>query len=188
MPNRRTSLAELTDAELVRTVVTELDRRRSFAAVRDQVTALLAMGPTLTEATEAGVGQLIEDALVKARALMAEQALILDQPLFTAVEVSQVLGARGNGNRSAASRLRARGDIIGLDVQGRFVFPAFQFDLPHARVHPVVAEVNHQLGAFDDPWGAARWWVTKQGRTAPMELVGQGEKRLRTLAAKTAAG
>ncbi|WP_458683577.1 hypothetical protein [Prescottella equi] len=186
MPSRRAPLETLTDAELVRVVVTELDRRRSFAAVRDQAVALLAMGPTLTAATEAGVGQLVEDAIRRARALMDEQALVLDQPLFTAVEVSQALGARGNGNRSAASRLRARGDIIGLDVQGRFVFPAFQFDLTRACVHPVVAEVNHRLGAHDDPWGAAGWWLAKQGRTVPVDLVGRDEKRLLAMAAESA--
>lgn len=72
MPARRAALSELTDAEFVREVLKELDSRRTFSTVRDQLGTLLAMGPTLTAATEAGVGQLVEDALTSARILMAE--------------------------------------------------------------------------------------------------------------------
>lgn len=188
MPARRAALSELTDAEFVREVLKELDSRRTFSTVRDQLGTLLAMGPTLTAATEAGIGPLVEDALTRARMLMAEQMLVLEQPLFTAVEVSQVLGARGGGNRTAAARVRARGDIIGLEVQGRFLFPAFQFDIAQARVHPVVAEVNQLLDALAEPWGVALWWLTTQARTKPIDLIGRGEKRLRSLAAAAEVG
>lgn len=181
----RDPLANLSDPELVRAVLTELDKRTSFAAVRDQLAALLTMGPTLTAVTGAGVGQLIEQSLTAARAMIAEQNVVLGQPLFSAVEVAEAVGARGSGNRAVASRLRARGEIVGVEVQGRFLFPAFQFDVGRARVHPVVAEVNRQL-ADRDAWLVARWWATPVDDVTPIELIAADPESLRARAAEFA--
>lgn len=178
----RDPLANLSDPELVRAVLTEIDNRPSFAAVRDQLAALLTMGPTLTAVTDAGVGQLIEQSLAAARGMIAEQNVVLGQPLFTAVEVAEAVGARGASNRAVASRLRARGEIVGVEVQGRFLFPAFQFDVGRARVHPVVAEVNRQL-AGRDAWLVARWWATAVEDVAPLELIAADPESLRARAA-----
>lgn len=178
----RAPLADLSDPELVRAILAELDRRPAFDAVRDQLATLLTMGPTLTAVTGANVGQLVEQALDAARTLIAEQNVVLTQPLFTAVEVAEAVGARGSSNRVVASRLRSRGDIVGVEVQGRFLFPAFQFDLSRARVHPVVSEVNRQIGTAVDPWQVARWWFSARDGVTPAELVGVDEARLRVWA------
>lgn len=179
----RRPLESLTDAELVRVVLHELSSRETMASVRLEVAALLSMGPTLTAATEVGTTDLVERAVQNAQKLVDTQAAVLAQPLLTSRQVSQATGAPGaTGHRSTASRLRARGDLIGIEIQGRFLFPSFQFDLEHARVHPVVVDVNHALNALDDPWRAAVWWLTPQGRTRPVTLIGRNDKRLRKLA------
>lgn len=179
----RDQLADLSDSEFVRAILTELDRRPTFEAVRDQLATLLSMGPTLTAVTEAGVGQLVEQALAAARAEIAEQNVVLSQPLFTAVEVAEAVGARGSSNRVVASRLRSRGEIVGLEVQGRFLFPAFQFDVERARVHPVVAEVNRQVTEHGDGWAVARWWMTTVEGHAPVGLIDDDPELLRARAA-----
>lgn len=180
----RSPLENLTDAELVRVLLHELSSRESMASVRGEVTALLSMGPTLTAATEVGTTDLVERAVENAQKLIDTQAAVLAQPLLTSRQVSQATGAPGAmGHRSTASRLRGRGDLIGIEIQGRYLFPAFQFDLEQARVHPVVVEVNHLLDVLEDPWRAAVWWLTPQGRTRPVTLIGRNDKRLRKLAA-----
>lgn len=180
----RDQLADLSDPEFVRAILTELDRRPAFEAVRDQLAALLAMGPTLTAVTEAGVGQLVEQALAAARVSIAEQNVVLGQPLFTAIEVAEAVGARGASNRVVASRLRSRGEIVGVEVQGRFLFPAFQFDVERARVHPVVAEVNRQVTQHGDSWAVARWWMTTVDGNAPAGLIKTDPNLLRAQAAQ----
>ncbi len=47
------------------------------------------------------------------------------------------------------------------------------------RVHSVVARVNHLLGARDDPWGVASWWISdhpRLGGACPRDLVGSGQE------------
>lgn len=179
----RDQLADLSDSEFVRAILTELDRRPAFEAVRDQLATLLAMGPTLTSVTEAGVGQLVEQALAAARAEIAEQNVVLGQPMLTAVDVAEAVGARGSSNRVVASRLRSRGEIVGLEVQGRFLFPAFQFDVARARVHPMVAEVNRQVTEHGDGWAVARWWMTTVDGHTPISLIDTDPEALRARAA-----
>src|SRR5690606_12092694 len=87
----RDHLADLSASEFVAAILTDLDRRPAFATVRDQLAPLLAMGPTLTAVTEAGVGQLVEQALAAARAAIAEQNVVLGQPMLTAVDVAEAV-------------------------------------------------------------------------------------------------
>lgn len=53
--------------------------------------------------------------------------------------------------------------------------PAFQF-LPDGSVHPDAAAANGALGADEDPWGAASWWITAHARlgATPVDLLGTG--------------
>ncbi|MFJ3876187.1 hypothetical protein ACIPW5_01855 [Streptomyces sp. NPDC090077] len=55
-------------------------------------------------------------------------------------------------------RLRAPGGLIRL--------PAFQFTAD-GRVRPTVARVNALLGADDDPWGTADWWLSPNAWLGP---------------------
>jgi len=50
------------------------------------------------------------------------------------------------------------GDVIIFNTDDGPVYPAFQFDSTGA-VIPIVAEINALLGANDDPWGVADWWL-----------------------------
>ncbi len=49
--------------------------------------------------------------------------------------------------------------LVVLRRAGRDVAPSFQFDDGGA-VLRAVAEVNEMLGARDDPWGVASWWLS----------------------------
>lgn len=66
------------------------------------------------------------------------------------------------------------GDLIRLvDEAGRARIPAFQVE---AGVPvPVVVQINRLLGAEEDPWGVADWWLRRNTRlgAAPATLVGQ---------------
>ncbi|MEU7003152.1 hypothetical protein [Nonomuraea sp. NPDC046570] len=71
---------------------------------------------------------------------------------------------------------------------GRVRVPAFQFEGPR-QVWPVVREVNRILGADEDPWGVADWWL---GRNAwidavPADLLG-GSRDGELVAAALAVG
>jgi transcriptional regulator with XRE-family HTH domain len=100
------------------------------------------------------------------------------------------------GVRWSESALRDRSRAIAASVQARLLslpmrgwdgsdervirlpsaegprYPAFQFD-DAGSLRGVVAEVNGLLGASDDPWGVADWWVTKNPHfgVAPVDLV-----------------
>ena len=115
--------------------------------------------------------------LMRRDALLRSQAhrAVLDEPLLDSRGVADALGLGVANPREAASDLRRRGSVVGVRQGNRYLFPAFQFDLISQRVHPVVAEINTQLGAADDPWGIASWWVsasTRIGGTSPKDLVG----------------
>ncbi|MEU9714249.1 hypothetical protein [Streptomyces sp. NPDC047976] len=74
-------------------------------------------------------------------------------------------------------RLRAPGGLIRL--------PAFQFT-PDGRVRPTVAAVNALLGADDDPWGAADWWLSPNAwlGPAPVTLLGTPDEQRLVAAAE----
>lgn len=189
MTDRQAPLSELTDVELVRAVLDELPNREAFASVASEVVALLSMGPTLTAVTEAGLQSHVDKAVQKGQELLARQSLILSEAMFTSREVAQAVGAQGAGHRSTAPRLRNRSDVVGLNVQGRYLYPAFQFDVQRAIVHPLVSEVNHQLKVVERPWWAAAWWLTPtltDGRR-PVDLLGN-RSRLLALAADSTPG
>jgi len=53
--------------------------------------------------------------------------------------------------------------------------PAFQFGADGLPL-PVVVGVNRFLGAADDPWGVADWWLGPDARLGevPVRLLGTG--------------
>lgn len=77
--------------------------------------------------------------------------------------MSPTLRSRDSNRRSPASRLRDRGDIVGYEIGGRYLYPSFQFDAATAKVRPVVSEINRLLGAKHDPWGVSSWWLSPSG-------------------------
>lgn len=130
--------------------------------VRNQVTALLAMAPTLTDRSQAAElgAYLVDDAIEQAELEKATRRHILDHPMLTAAQVAAVL-RRDPADRSVASRLRAAGKVVALPVGNSYRYPAFQFDDATASVRDVVAAINARVDAAADPW------VSPRGGSAP---------------------
>ncbi len=83
---------------------------------------------------------------------------------------------------------RASGNMLVLDRDGARVAPAFQFDA-NRELLTLAAEVNELLGAHDDPWGVASWWLTPHAALhgIPADELRTGAQEL-VLAAAHAAG
>lgn len=115
---------------------------------------------------------LLRDQRIKAEA----HRVILGQELMDSSAVGVALGMTGVNKREAASDLRRSGALLGVpERRNKYLYPGFQIDVEHQRVHPVVAEVNRLLAAKDDPWGVASWWVSdnpRLGGVSPQDLVG----------------
>ncbi|MFB7781756.1 hypothetical protein ACFC1D_03430 [Streptomyces vinaceus] len=97
---------------------------------------------------------------------------------------AEVLEAGSDPYAPYLIRLPAPGGLIRL--------PVFQFTAG-GRVRPAVREVNLLLGAAEDPWGAADWWLSPNawlaGYAAPVALLGSpDEQRLAGTAAFLAEG
>lgn len=85
-----------------------------------------------------------------------------------------------------ADQLRSAGadpadaQLIRLESgSGGFRFPAFQFDWAGRPIATVLA-VNERLGADDDPWGAADWWLGDNAwlDAVPADLLGRRDDLL----------
>ena len=118
----------------------------------------------------------IHDLLVDVDILAGAHRAVLDIEMFTSNAVADALGVNSKNRRESASRLRASGALLGVpNPSGRgFLYPRFQFDLAHRRLHPTVVAVNRALDAVGEPWPVASWWVSHHGRlgaTAPMDLI-----------------
>lgn len=164
-PDARHRLSDLSTTELIDVVAFELAARPEMHLVRNQVTALLAMAPTLTDRTHAArIGaDLVDDTIAQADLEKAARRHILDHPMLTAGEVAAVL-RRPPSDRTVASRLRTAGKVVALLVGNSYRYPAFQFDDATASVRDAVAAVNTALGAASDPWGVASWWLSPSTR------------------------
>jgi len=67
--------------------------------------------------------------------------------------------------RTDAGTASAEDPLIALPAASGPEYPAFQFR-PDGSPFGVVLEINDLLGAVDDPWGVADWWMT------PNEILG----------------
>ena len=88
-------------------------------------------------------------------------------------DVAVALGANPT-NREKVRQYRDRSWLVGLPAGRGYLYPAFQFDPRRRDVFPEVREVNLILGAVDDPWGVASWWISEHARlrTRPADIVG----------------
>lgn len=101
----------------------------------------------------------------------------LFEDAYTSVEVGKILSARGTPNRMVATRRRNSSELIGLPVGNQFFFPHFQIDEWRKEIIPLVGQVNKQLEAVVDPWGALSWWFTAStllGGASPHDLLKEG--------------
>ena len=65
--------------------------------------------------------------------------------------------------------------VLVLERRGGFVAPAFQF-AQHGDLVEGVADVNDNLDAYNDPWGAASWWLCPHAglHAIPADLIRHG--------------
>lgn len=100
-------------------------------------------------------------------------AAIWRVPMLEPKDAAVALGAKPT-NRERVRQHRERSWLVGLPRDRGYMYPAFQFDLLRREVFSEVRYVNELLGAANDPWGVASWWISKNARidAAPMEFVG----------------
>lgn len=79
--------------------------------------------------------------------------------------------------------------LLVLERDGEHLAPAFQFDGESSAPAPGVEEVNRLLGAREDPWGAASWWLTPHAalHAIPADALRAGAADTVTAAARAAA-
>lgn len=144
--------------------------RTSIAS--EEVRNALAGTPTLV--TDLEDERLTSDDVLRIARIRGEaEASILRQPMFESSVLARALGSSSSNPREFARVARARGDVIGLPRPKGHVFPVFQVDRARGEVWPIVVEINHLLGANEDPWGVASWWFTEDPilETEPYRLV-----------------
>jgi hypothetical protein len=78
--------------------------------------------------------------------------------------------------------------LVILERDGEHLAPIFQFEGEDSRPAAGVEEVNRLLGALDDPWGAASWWLTPHAslHVIPADALRAGEAETVTAAARAA--
>lgn len=93
--------------------------------------------------------------------------------VLDARQVHEIYGSTADNTAALASRWRSAGKIFGIDIAGRTVYPAFQFD-DAGRPKSVVAEVLQALVPHG-PWQIASWFTTPNGWLAndrrPVEVM-----------------
>ena len=142
----------------------------------------LATARKATVEAVAGEPRLVDLAAIPADAALEgrARAAVFDREMVDAKTAGELLGSASGANpRQYANRLRQDGALLGVSFKNAFVYPAFQFDARRKRIRPAVEEANRVLGAADDPWGVASWWVTpseRLGGRAPADLVGTREE------------
>jgi len=119
-------------------------------------------------------------------AVLAESALragvrsrVYETELLTAAAVSRLLGSTSKNPRQLANRRRASGQLLGVPHRNQYLYPSFQVDAEHMRLRDAAVDVNVLLGAANDPWGVASWWLAPNGRiggVAPADLLGNEER------------
>lgn len=114
-----------------------------------------------------------QQAMSQAKLLGEAIDAIWRAPMLEQKDAAIALGAKAS-NREKVRMHRERSWLLGLPRDRHYLYPAFQFDPLRRDVFPEVRTVNELLGAANDPWGVASWWVSVNARidTAPLELVG----------------
>lgn len=111
-----------------------------------------------------------------------ENRIRSSEPALDATEVADFLGSRSSTNPRLASEHRKRGDLLGVKVSGKYLYPTFQFDKARQEVYPIVKEINTILSSKSDAWAVLDWWVSPNARlrdaVAPKELLLDPEKHI----------
>ena len=76
-------------------------------------------------------------------------------------QVHELYGSTADNGVALASRWCGAGKIFGIDIAGRTMYPAFQFD-ETGRPKPIVSKVLQILGPRGS-WQVASWFTTPNG-------------------------
>lgn len=168
------------------TVVQRLLAARTGASRASEVGTVLSAYLTSETQVEMLAGQPVDivdhlsDHLRRIALLSTARRAVLAETMLESTAVGEALGSTSTNAREAASILRRSGRLLGVKVQNRYLYPAFQFDFGKQELREVAGDVNRLLEALEDPWGVASWWVTSNARlegAAPRELLGTDRER-----------
>jgi hypothetical protein len=115
--------------------------------------------------------------LEQARRNADERRRFLDE--FGALDaegVATLAGSKSANRRSLAQRWRSEGKIFGVEVQGKFVYPGFQFDPETGQPKPDIGRVLASLPRTlrEGGWQLALWWdnaVDALGFRRPVDVL-----------------
>ena len=134
----------------------------------EEVVSYLAMRHAREDNVErmAGAPRLVDtEAVSQSHAARFHRQVFDEVEVADAQEVADLLGP-ARDVRGFTQRLRRSSQVIALKHANTFVYPRFQFDVDRRALRPVVVQVNRQLLASMDPWGALAWWLAEQPRWA----------------------
>lgn len=93
--------------------------------------------------------------------------------MLDATQVHEPRGSTAANTAALASRWHAAGKIFGIDIAGRTVYPAFQFD-ETGRPKAVISKVLQVLGPRGS-WQVASWFTSPNGwlpdNRSPVEMM-----------------
>lgn len=139
----------------------------AWEAAKGKIAIELAGGPRRV-VTAAEIGE-------ERQVRIAAEAIadVWQEKVLESRQVALALGVKET-NREKVSSLRRRSWLLGVPRDQGYLYPAFQLDLVRRDLYPEVRQVNEILGAADDPWGVASWWLSTNDRLGarPADLVG----------------
>ena len=157
----------------VREVAGELTRlERSLSATRGRLeTAAYTVGADRRAAQLERVVEALLPASVPSAAAVwhaqrsaeARLALVSEHGAWTAAELAERAGSTASNRSALASSWRATGRAIGVEWNGRLVFPAFQFTAAGQPRPELASILMHLRSAGLDDWQAALWFVSPTG-------------------------
>jgi len=131
------------------------DRSAVEVPVREEFDRLVqSLMPATPRVAEAGLPE-------QARRNAELRQHVLDSFEFLdATAVARLSGSKSANPRARASRWASEGRIFGVTVNGRALYPSFQFD-DHGQPRQVVADILARLRQLNlSAWAIAIWWNT----------------------------
>ena len=131
------------------------DRSAVEVPVREEFQRLVqSLMPASPRVAEAGLTE-------QARRNAELRQHVLDSFEFLdATAVARLSGSKSANPRARASRWASEGRIFGVTVNGRALYPSFQYD-DHGQPRQVVADILARLRQLNlSAWAVAIWWNT----------------------------